>query len=116
MEFKLRIAIDHGAEIKQKINIQNSELSLLDFVNNNNLISKYPSIAENLIIFLINEGLNGKHEGKDSMLFYQYCSCDISVISNLIEIGYNINKTYRNNTPLMKSIESNNFDSSITYK
>ena len=67
---KMDILIEYGSDINHKIVLSGKEYSLLDFIDNNQLFRHFPTIAENLVIYFIEKGLNGRNWGKDSAILY----------------------------------------------
>ena len=108
---KLELLLSYGADPLVILDIQENNLNLMDFINNNNLINKYRGLSEKLIDFFIELGVNGDIEGKDSKLIYQYSyRGNISVVRKLIDIGYDINNSYNSTSSLVVSIKNENFE------
>ena len=108
---KLELLLSYGANPLVKLNIQEHNLNLMDFINNNSLINKYRGLSEKLIDFFINLGVNGDIEGKDSTLLYQYSlRGNLSVVRKLIDIGYDVNNSYNSTTSLVVAIKNENYE------
>ena len=108
---KIELLLSYGADPLVILDIQDNNLNLMDFINNNSLINKYRELSEKLIDFFINLGVTGEIEGKDSTLLYQYCyRGNISVVEKLIRLGYDVNNSYNSTTALIVSIKNENFE------
>ena len=108
---KIEILIEHGADVRKNIMLGSQEFSLLDFVNNNKLISFFPDIAENLAVYLIGKGFNGKNCGKNSSILYTFSQYgNFSAVKLLVENGYDINKKVSQDcTALIGALSKDNF-------
>ena len=108
---KLNFVFEHGADPLLIHNIEGNNLNLMDFINNNNFIGKYPGLAERLVDYFIDKGITGKIEGKDSRLLYQFAyRGNISIVKSLLKIGYNVDKSYNSQTPLCVAVKNENFE------
>ena len=109
---KMDILIEHGADINKKLTISGKNFSLLDFVNNNKLIKEFPDIAENLVIYLLDKGLNGRNCGDDTSLLYTFSQYgNFGAVKLLVDNGYDINKkVLQNCTPLISALSSDHFE------
>lgn len=109
---KMDILIEYGSDINHKIVLSGKEYSLLDFIDNNQLFRHFPTIAENLVIYFIEKGLNGRNCGKDSAILYtaaQYGNFNATKI--LVENDYDVNIQISNKcTPLIVALENDKFE------
>ena len=91
--------------------IEGNNMNLMDFVNNNKMIKNYPDLCEKLITLFLELGVTGEIEGKNSTLLYQYAySGNHSVVKALIDVGYDVNKLFKNTSPLMVALKYENFE------
>ena len=108
---KLNYVFEHGCDPLLIHNIEGNNLNLMDFINNNNFIGKYPGVAERLVNYFLDKGITGEIEGKDSRLLYQFAyRGNISVVKSLLKIGYDVNKSFDSQTPLCVAVKNENFE------
>ena len=108
---KLDILLSLGANPLVVSDIEGNNMNLMDFVNNNKMIKNYPDLCEKLITLFLELGVRGEVEGINSTLLYQYAySGNYSVVKSLIDVGYDINKLFKNTSPLMVALKYENFE------
>ena len=109
---KMDILIEYGSDIKHKIVLSGKEYSLLDFIDNNQLFRHFPTIAENLVIYFLDRGLNGRNCGKDTAILYTAAQYgNFNAVKLLTENDYDVNVQISNKcTPLIVALENDKFE------